>query len=327
MNIKALIAMLLAQDVVSRMDASIASANPGLRGDSGAFFARQLEVILPEVLRTPRAPLDGFRIVPIGTSLPPGADTYIAQHYDEAGRAKLISNWADDLPSVELNAAEDAFRCASYGVSAQWSLQDIAAAQLAGRSISSEKMSIAIRAIEEMFHNVLWDGDAKAGLHGLLTYQHIPKSVLAQNIADLGTPDAMIAALNEPMHRINKRTHGRVTGKVFRAALPIDLYNYLATTPRSSTSDTTILEFWTATSPFLRDVVPTWKLGAEATQDKLIYLQPTPDKVRFEISRPPSPEPVQMVNLAMVMPFHGRTGGMYIPYPREMEILEMPKAS
>lgn len=318
---------LLTAVAIQRIDDACVNHSPGWRGDSqGVFFQRQIEVVLPEILRAPRAPMDGMANIPIGTSLPAGAESWVQRIYTDHGVAKLIANWATDFPTVELQATEERMGFAQYGIAAEWTVMDLLRAQLANVSIDAEKMRMAVQFIDERFEETIWTGEASKGLKGIFAEPNIPRVTSASTYIGMAA-DTLLANLNSRVNAIVSLTKGRVSGKVFSVMVDLDLYGYMSTTPRSSTSDTTILDYWLRTSPYVREVIPTWRCkgsGTGGTNTVFIY-QKNPSKIRFEVNATPRPLPVEVSGGTVEMKFWGSSGGLYVPYPLECCIIEYPQ--
>ena len=70
--------------------------------DTSAFLARQLTYVRTQALSIKRPPLEAFTTFPVQTDVPPGAETALQRVYDSVGMAKVISDYSDDLPRVDL---------------------------------------------------------------------------------------------------------------------------------------------------------------------------------------------------------------------------------
>ena len=109
-----------------------------LRLDAGetAALARQLEHIYAKTYDVKYAELKARRFIPIDTSVDAGAEFFTYRQWDIFGMAKLIANYADDLPRVDTLAREFAAPIKSLGASYGFSIQDMSRAAMSG-SISS----------------------------------------------------------------------------------------------------------------------------------------------------------------------------------------------
>jgi hypothetical protein len=130
--------------------------------------------------------------------------------------------------------------------------------------------------------------------------------------------------LNELVNSVVSLTKG--VARPSRLGMAIDPYSYIASTPRSTGTDTTILAFFLANNPYIQEVVPIHEFsgGGPSGEDLLLAYTPDPRVMRFELVRPFTMRPAQERNMAFVVNCHARTGGINAPYPLEMVIGETP---
>jgi hypothetical protein len=140
-------------DVSARLDAelrgrtdagTLATALNGTGG--GAYFSRQLEVVLAEVLKVPQSPMSGFELFPINTSLPEGAESYTQRVEDEYGEAQVGGNMADDPPTSDVTRSEFTMAIAPIKTGFTYSVQDIAASIMTGMNLSQDRAAAAMTA-------------------------------------------------------------------------------------------------------------------------------------------------------------------------------------
>ena len=79
------------------------------------FFARELEAKKAQTYDVIRAPLKAFELIPVSTEAGPGAEAIVYEQYDSTGIAKIIANYADDLPRAEVKGQEFTARVKSVG--------------------------------------------------------------------------------------------------------------------------------------------------------------------------------------------------------------------
>jgi len=324
---------LITAEMAARIDEMAAHADASLasRIDAGigAYFARELERVLPEVLTEERVPLTGFEIIPVDTrSLAPHDDVWIEQTMTESGRAKLIADFADDLPGGDVGVSETARKVATYGSSAQWSVLDVMRAAATGKSLPNDKLRIATRSIEEQFHDVLWNGDRKAGLEGIFSHADIPRHVLKTNLLAMTAAD-LRDELNQIAKRALARTKGTFENKQLTLAVPHDLYAHITTTPHGTATDRTILEFILAGNPWIAEIRPAFHVAGagKSGRDAIFAYRRDPSVLNFKIAMQPQAQPVQAKNLSLMVPMMGRIGGLHVRFPFETEIIEYPAAA
>lgn len=302
------------------------------------FFARQLEHIKAKTYDVMKAPLKAMELIPLDSSAGSGAETITYSQYDSTGIARIIANYADDLPRADVKGKEFTARVRSVGNSYGYSLQEIRAAQMAGKPLEQKKSNAAIRAQRELWNKIAFFGDATHNLQGWLTNPNIPTVTLAADGTGstttfaTKTPDQIIRDLNKLANSIPILTND--VEKPDTLVLPLTQYSYIATTPRSANSDTTILEFFLKNSPYIKSVISAQELSNTVrdavlgsgndpfTGDIAIAYRRDPDALTLEMPQPFEQLPAQERGLEYVVPCHSRIAGVLIYYPLSMAIAE-----
>jgi hypothetical protein len=297
-----------------------------LRADAGEtlFFARQLEYIKSKAYDTKRPALSAMALIPISTETPEGANTITYRQYDQVGAAKIIANYADDLPRADVNGKEFTSKVEGIGISYGYNVQEIRAAMMTGQNLDARKMTAAERGHMETVNKLAWTGDTVTGLPGFLTNPNIPLYVIPANGASNGgtasklwihkTPDQILADLNGAVNAMFSTTKG-----IHRASdvwLPQDQYTLISSTPRSDLSDTTILEYFMKNNPFVQRVVPVLELN-EALDglDTMVVLENNSDNFEMEIPMLFKQHVPQVRGLETVVSCESRFGGVIVRYP------------
>lgn len=292
-----------------------------LDANESLFFARELEkikaksydILFPELLST--------RFIPVDTSAGPGAESITYYQFTRVGIAVIISNYADDLPRSD--AFGNKFTIPIEGIGGSWgiSLQEIRASNMVpGRNVLQRKGNSARQAFETKVDNVAFSGDASTGITGFANNTNVPITTLTNGAGGdeewaLKTPAEILADLSTIFAVIATAT--KDVEKPGDLLLPTEAYSHISTTPRSTVSDTTILEFILRNYPLLKSVSSWWKLddaGASSVGRGILYTK-NPDKVTLEIPQPYEQLPAQHKNLEMITPTHGRIGGVVFYYP------------
>ena len=92
------------------------------------FFERELENRKAQTYDVIRAPLKAFELIPVSSTAGAGAESIVYEQYDATGVAKMIANYADDLPRADVKGKEFVAKVKSVGNSYGYSLQEIRAA-------------------------------------------------------------------------------------------------------------------------------------------------------------------------------------------------------
>lgn len=294
-----------------------------LRADAGesVFFARQLEYVRTKTYDVEYVGLSALSLFPIDTSVPAGATRITWRQWDGVGVAKIIANYADDLPRVDVQALEMSTPIRSIGDSYGYDVQEIRSAQYAGVPLDEKRASQARKAVDEAFNRYAWFGDAVSGLPGFLSNANIPAVVLAADgtgaskLWSTKTPDQKIRDMNAVVNSVYVTTKG-----IHRANelwMPLAQYTDIASTPRSSTSDTTILDFFLKSNPFITAVKPIFELtGAGAGGlDRMVAAENNIDNYQMNVVMAFMQHPPQPRNLYFEVPCEARFGGVTIERP------------
>lgn len=312
----------------------------GFRGDAetaGMFFARELEAVKAQTYDVVRAPLRAFDLIPVDSTVGPGAESIVYQQFDMTGIAKVIADYADDLPRADVKGTEFVARIKSIGNSYGYSLQEIRAAQMAGRPLEARKNAAAVRAQREAWNRIAFYGDAAHGLQGWLTNPNIPADAVAADGSgastswDDKTPDQILRDMNDLVNGIVARTNGAEQPDTL--LLPITKYTKIVSTRAFEGSDTTIAAYFLANSPFVNAIE--WSneitaaerathLGASDpfTGEIMIAYRRSPDAMTLEMPQMFEQLPVQERGLEFVVPCHSRIAGTLIYYPLSQAIGE-----
>lgn len=297
---------------------------------SSAFFARELEQVKARSYDVVKAPLRAFDLIPVDTSTNAGATAITYQQYDGTGIAKIISNYASDLPVVDILGKEFTANVKSVGAAFNYSRQEIRAAMMAGKPLEQRKANQAVRAHREQWNRIAFHGDAEFNLQGWLTNPNIPAAPVA---ADGGpgeddtrwstkTAAQIIRDINALVNGIVSLTNGAEQPNTL--VLPIDQYTLISTTNAGTGTDTTILQYVLANSPFLQAIEWANELKGAGPEgvDIMIAYDRSPDKLTLEMPMMYTQYAPQEKGLAFEVPTESRIGGVLIYYPLSMAIGE-----
>jgi hypothetical protein len=285
------------------------------------FFARELEarksrsydIIFPE--------MKAFGLIPISTEAGEGAQSITYDQYEEIGMARIIESYANDLPRADVKGKQFTTQVKSIGVSFGYSIQEIRAARMAGKPLQQRQANAARRANDQKVNKLAWFGDATYNIQGITNTPNIPSTPVPNDGTGASTlwvdktPDQILRDLNLITNSIVAVTNGvEVPNTVL---LPVAQYALIASTPRSSVSDTTILEYFIQNNPFITTVdwVPELAGAGPAGVDLMIAYDKNPDKLTMEIPMPYTQHAPQEQSLNFVVPCESRFGGVIVYYP------------
>lgn len=299
-----------------------------LDANEAIFFARELEHVKAKAYDVKYPMLKAMTLIPVSTEAGPGAETITYEQYDQVGAAKIIASYADDLPRVDIKGKEITSKIRSIGEAYGYSLQEIRAAQMAGKPLTARKAEAARRANDQTVNKIAWYGDDTHGLTGFIGHPNVPVAVVANDGTGSSTkfvdktPDQILRDMNNLCNGIITLTKGVENPDTL--LMPLEQFTKISTTARSSTSDTTILEYFLKNSPSVRTVEWVNELkgvGAGGTDIMIAYSR-SPDRITLEIPQPFEQLPVQERGLEFLVPCHSRCGGVILYYPLSASIAE-----
>ena len=284
------------------------------------FFARQLEAIKAQTYDVKRANLNALQLMPVSTDVPEGATTITYRQYDTVGMAKVIANYANDLPRADVTGKEFTSNIRSIGNAFGYNTQEIRSAIFAGVNLPARKAMAATRAHQEKINQLAFTGDADHGLPGLISNTNVPEvTLLADGTGSSKTfasktADKIVRDVNSLINKIISQSKG-----VHRATevwMPVEQYALIATTQNSTASDTTILQFLQQVHPGVtfRQVVELDGAGASGA-DRMYALENSRDNWAIEIPMMMKMYSPQQKGLEFEVPVESRFGGCVIPYP------------
>lgn len=298
----------------ARMDASDA-----------VFFTRQLEVIRPQLFEVTYPELKGRRLVPINTTIHPGAEEYTYRVYDRVGVAKLVADYANDFPRVDILGTESTQKIRSIGDSYGWSIQEARAAQMAQLNLDVRKAMAARAAIELLIDEILLVGSTSLGvtmeglfnLTGVNTYT-VPNGVAGSPLWANKTPGEILADAVGMVSKVY--TDSNEVESPDTLVLPTDSHGLMATLPIGDGDNRTVLSRFLADSQHIRFVETSHRLNTAGSGGgrRMVAYKRDPNKLEgllpqdFE-QMPPQYEAMQVVTFC-----HARVGGVVSYFPKSI---------
>lgn len=288
--------------------------------NEGVFFARQLEYVKSQTYDVKRVQLNALSLMPVSTEIPEGATTHTYRQYDTVGMAKVIANYANDLPRSDVQGKEFTNPIRSIGNAYGYNVQEVRSALFAGTNLNARKALAATRAQQEKVNQLAFAGDADNGLPGLLSNTNIPEVTLAADGTGTSkafstkTADKIVRDVNALINKVLAQSKG--VHRVTEVWMPIEQYALIATTQNSAASDTTILEFLQKNHPGVtfRQVVEMDGAGVGGA-DRMYAMENSRENWQLEIPMMIKQYSPQQQGLEFVVPVESRFAGVIIEYP------------
>lgn len=138
------------------------------------FFARDLEFQEARVYEKKYPALKFRTLFPVNNEGGAGSLFITYKMLDKTGIAQIISDYAQDLPRVNLSAVEVTKQVFSVANSATYSQREVDAARQSGTNLDSALLSTMREAYERKLDQLASSGDTRSGLEGFNTNPNIP---------------------------------------------------------------------------------------------------------------------------------------------------------
>lgn len=309
------------------------------RLDSGdiVFLERELRHIDPGNYMTLFAGLKGRLYIPLIEGISPLMNEYAYKMCTIVGDAKLGASHSNDATTVSVRYDETVSSIRQIPVSMRWSVRELKqSAAFAGGRLQDDTIRAAMSAVERKRDNMLAFGISGTTIGGLLNNANVStttpstKSGTGAGTAWIRTvpvnPDEILADIAKivsdtrtALKQASLLPNGDSMPAFDKWVLLLDQanYTYISQTPRSTTSDKTILQWALAQNPWLESIEEWWQCdtaGSGNTHRAVLYPR-NPMAVGCICPDEWSQEPWQYVGHDIVVPANGSCGGTVIKYP------------
>lgn len=292
-----------------------------------SILTRQAEFVRSKTFEVAYAALKALSFIPLATDIPAWASHVVKIVFDSAGQAKIVGNGSDDAPRVDMVASEQSQKVLSLEAAYGWMLMELRAALGAGLPLNSKKGEIASRVINTAIDEILATGkltsagQTNTGLTGFINSSAVTVMTATAGSWASATADAIIAEMAALIS-----TPAQTTKDVYNVNTVLmapGKYDFIAQKPRSSTSDTTILEFLQRTNKGV--TFDKWHrlTGAGGSgKDRFVAYEKSPAVIEAIVPQQFETLPPQQKNFDTVVLCHARCGGVDIHQPKAMLYLD-----
>lgn len=291
--------------------------------DASIFFARELDYIKSKSYDKIYPEFTALNNFPITHEVPEGAETMTYYSYEKTGMAAIISNYATDLPRADVKGSPTTAYVKSIGDSYGYSIQEMRASRMAGKSLDTRKAEAARYAIDRKTNEIAFAGDKEHKLMGMLSSDNnIPLYTLATVESKTSWKDKSAAEILADINGMFAY-QSRITQDVERAdtlALPPATFIDISTRQIPNTGYT-VKRFLLENAPYLKNIITAPELSAEnaATNpygvDVAMLYTNSADKFSLEIPMAFYQYPLQNRNLEVIVPCEERVAGIVLYYP------------
>lgn len=279
------------------------------------FFGRELEHILTRQHDIQYPELRVRLFVPVNNEAGPAAESITYYQFDKVGMAKIIADYANDLPRADVFGQKFTSPVESLGISFGYSIQEVRAAAMAQRSLPTMKADAAREAHERLVDQIGSLGDASTGLTGFLNNANVPTGSALNGAWATSTSDQILEDMSEAVTSMINSTNAVESPDTM--LLPIDAFT-VVNQRRIQGTEITILQFFLRNNAWIRNVDHWYRLtgaGAGST-DRMVTYRRDPSKMELHIPQEYETFPVQEQGLSFEVPTHSRIGGtvFYKPF-------------
>lgn len=293
----------------------------GFRADAatGLVFAQQLQAMSNRVLERPYPQWKGKNLLPMQNEAPFGSTEFAYRVSDRVGMLEHITNYADDLPNIEVTGEKVIVDIREFGGSINYSVIEVAQASVAGMNISDRKMQAIRDAAEQKLDQIIWIGDAETGMKGLYNAPNVTTrtaaatwatATAAQIYGDLAFPFTQQAA--DTMGAERPDTIVMTSSSLERAR----------TTFFGDNTGESVLERFQKSYPDITIETVEW-LGPQGTgqaNSAMIHYRNDSSKIGVEVPKPFNTLPPEPRNLAIYVAGFLSTAGVVVYFPLSVTV-------
>lgn len=277
-----------------KIDAFFSDAQVGY-----AFLTPQLYRIEAEVYMTKYPSFDITRFMNVNTDGDMWDVGTLVYSMDNVGSAEFLAAGAFDVPYASTKMTQSTRNFHLAGIGYEWNTQELQRAAKLGRSLSSDKAQAAVMAADRFIYGIAMTGNNPAGVSekgwaGFTNNGSAPSAQVANDgtsssrLWTAKTPDQILRDINAAITAVETGTGETHVANTL--ILPTTAYNYVATTPRASGSDMTILSYLKANNVAGESLTISKSRALEtagtSSTTRLVAYDNNPQVIRFHLPGP-----------------------------------------
>ena len=211
-----------------------------------AFFARETEYIMTKTFDAKPPEAKGLLLVPMARGLPVGITEITYRRYFEAGESKVIADYAEDYPRVDVFGEEYTAKVYDIGDSFGYSIREIRASMRTGKGLDQRRALAARRSNERKLNKITLVSSTDCGTYGMLDYPGITEATLLADGTGSSkswrnkTSDQILRDITDLLNAIVNPTNGQEVPDTL--LLPLKVFTDL-TTRRLGTTEISLLKY------------------------------------------------------------------------------------
>jgi hypothetical protein len=290
------------------------------------ILTTQLEQMRARTVDIQRPEFKARRLVPVTNEMDPGAESWAYSQWDRAGMAKIVANYADDIPKVATFAKKFTYGIETMALGYEWSWLDLLRTAKAGVPLRARKAAAVTAGFEQKIEEIAAIGIKETDAKGLLNNANVPQINAAAPAAGSSTswtgtdkkaPEVLgdLLAMEDSILTTTKGVMRPDTLVLPMSRLrqlgKVPLYDAAGADPKD-----TILKVFLERSESIRNIEWWyWCDTANAGQPRAVMYRRDPTVVHMEIPLEQQELPPQAKNLSFEINSVGRIGGVAFEYP------------
>jgi len=287
-----------------------------------AFLLSKLTYIESKLFEKKYKAITYNLIIPVSNEAGEWAESVTYIYMDGFAVAEFVGTKSLNVPIAEIGTEKVTIPVELGATGYEYSDEELRQAIHLGRPLPQLKANAARRAYEEHAQRVGMTGDTTHNMPGFINNANVTAATVVNPGSGTEwvnkTPNQILFDINDLMGDIFVDT--LQVEKPDTLALPTAQWNYLAGTPRSDNSDTTLLAWLIANSPYITsdaDIIPMSELagaGAGSTDRMMAYTKDM-DKVVYHIPMPLKFTEPQRKGRGFQVPGEYKLAGVEFRYP------------
>lgn len=307
------------------------------RGDSlgiSLAFARELEYIDKNFLEWEYPDLKARDLIPLYGGVPSWAQTYSYREMNQVGEAKIVHDYANDFPRVDLDVGETTpAPIVGLGCSYGYSVMDLRYAAELGQPLESDLLNTAKEAEERKLDALACYGHAPSGLRGFANNSSVLSLSTALNGAmakHWGAANALAITADIDLIVDNVSNASDNKYRVDTIGLSTTTYNLLQSKKFQSLDNFgnpfSVLDYFENRKKNPITFEPWFRLASAGAGnvERLVAYQKSLDVVRLVVPQDFEQAPPERKNFSFQVACHLRFGGVEIRRPMAMRYIDDP---
>lgn len=245
--------------------------------------------------------------------VPAGTKIYTYRTLTKSGTAKVIANRGTDIPLVDGDTQETSQKIITFAIGANYSLQEVQEAQLAGMNLDSIQGQAINRAMAEFEDKLIFTGNVDSNIEGLGNLSTAQDFSFGKAIKG-DDPKNILEELKEGREKITQLTGYENATPVL--ALPAAQYDALDV-PYNDYQPTTLIQLLQARGWFssIQKINELSGLGAKSSDIGMIF-DNAAETMQILDAQAPTRQQTEYRNMTYTIPYTEQCGGIIVRQPQ-----------